>query len=96
MRFRWTTAIAAGTAYMLLDQEKTRRVQERPQPGACLHCHASVIPTYRRLGTGDAMEGRASWPLAKMPYQQAHEEVVKTGSMNPTGRIDPKTGKPEM
>src|SRR5262249_24817050 len=23
---------------------------ERPQPGACLHCHASAIPTYRRLG----------------------------------------------
>ena len=24
--------------YMLVDQEKTRRVTERPQPGACLHC----------------------------------------------------------
>jgi nitrite reductase (cytochrome c-552) len=39
-----------GHAYMLYDQEVTERVTQRPQPGACLHCHASVIPTYRRLG----------------------------------------------
>src|SRR3954452_3735739 len=39
-----------GHAYMLYDQEQTKRVNERPQPGACLHCHASAIPTYRRLG----------------------------------------------
>jgi nitrite reductase (cytochrome c-552) len=42
-----------GHAYMLSDQEQTKRVTERPQPGSCLHCHASVIPTYRRLGEGD-------------------------------------------
>src|SRR5688572_24793160 len=41
---------ARGHAYMLLDQEQTERVTKRPQSGACLHCHASVIPTYRRLG----------------------------------------------
>lgn len=41
---------ARGHAYMLSDQEQTRRVTERTQGGACLHCHASVIPTYRRLG----------------------------------------------
>jgi nitrite reductase (cytochrome c-552) len=41
---------ARGHAYMLLDQEVTERVTKRPQGGACLHCHASVIPTYRRLG----------------------------------------------
>jgi nitrite reductase (cytochrome c-552) len=39
-----------GHAYMLFDQEQTKRINEKPQPGACLHCHASVIPTYRRLG----------------------------------------------
>jgi nitrite reductase (cytochrome c-552) len=39
-----------GHAYMLFDQEETKRVNERPQPGACLHCHASIIPTYRRIG----------------------------------------------
>jgi nitrite reductase (cytochrome c-552) len=66
---------------MLTDQEKTRRVTERPQPGNCLHCHASVIPTYRRLGDGDMFKGFDA--MAKLPYAQAHAEVVKTGSMNP-------------
>jgi nitrite reductase (cytochrome c-552) len=80
-----------GHAFMLLDQEKTRRVTERPQPGACLHCHASLIPTLVRMGGGDpnqaaydgttVMEGFKR--LAAMPYKEAHEEVVKTGSWNP-------------
>jgi nitrite reductase (cytochrome c-552) len=39
-----------GHAYMLYDQEVTERVTKRTQSGACLHCHASIIPTYRRLG----------------------------------------------
>src|SRR6476661_9257996 len=39
-----------GHAYMLSDQMRTERVLQKPQPGACLHCHASVIPTYRRVG----------------------------------------------
>jgi nitrite reductase (cytochrome c-552) len=34
-----------GHAYMLSDQEMTKRVTEKPQPGSCLHCHASIIPT---------------------------------------------------
>ena len=33
-----------GHAYALFDQEQTRRVTERKQPGACLQCHASVLP----------------------------------------------------
>jgi nitrite reductase (cytochrome c-552) len=70
-----------GHAYMLSDQEQTRRVTERPQPGNCLHCHASVIPTYRRLGGGDVLKGFAL--LGQMPYAAAHAEVAKTGSLNP-------------
>jgi len=73
-----------GHAYMLYDQEQTRRIKERPQPGACLHCHASVIPTYRRLGDGDVHAGFVA--LGKLPYAEAHAEVVKTGSMNPVAR----------
>jgi nitrite reductase (cytochrome c-552) len=75
-----------GHAYMLLDQEKTRRVTERPQPGACLHCHASIIPTYRRLGSGDTDWDRVRTGFVKvtgMTYQQAHDAVAETGSMNP-------------
>ena len=70
-----------GHAYMLQDQEQTRRVTERPQPGACLQCHASVIPTYRRLGGGDVFKGFEA--LGKLSYGDAHAEVVKTGSANP-------------
>src|SRR4051812_21063308 len=71
-----------GHAFMLSDQEDTRRVTERPQPGSCLHCHASIIPTYRRLGDGDVMKGFEA--SCKLPYAQAHAEVVKTGSLNPS------------
>src|SRR3954468_12084455 len=40
-----------GHAYMLSDQEQTERVTKKPQPGACLHCHASIAPTWRRVGS---------------------------------------------
>ena len=46
-----------GHAYMLHDQDHTERVAQRPQPGACLHCHASVLPAYRFAGKGNIMEG---------------------------------------
>lgn len=84
-----------GHAYMLLDQEKTKRVTDRPQPGACLHCHASLLPTIVRLGGGDpaADSGSAGWnekimsdgfiKLAKLSYWEANAEIRKTGSLNP-------------
>ncbi len=46
-----------GHAYMLKDQDETKRVVIVNQPGACLHCHASVMPTYRKEGDGDVMAG---------------------------------------
>ncbi len=70
-----------GHAYMLSDQEMTKRVTERQQPGSCLHCHGSVIPTYRRLGNGDVFAGFEA--LGKMSYADAHAEVVRTGTSNP-------------
>lgn len=70
-----------GHHYMLFDQETTKRVTERPQPGACLNCHASVVPTYRRLGGGDVQAGFVK--LVAMKYKDAHDEVVKTGSLDP-------------
>jgi nitrite reductase (cytochrome c-552) len=39
-----------GHAYMLTDQDETERVKQFKQPGSCLHCHASVIPTYIAAG----------------------------------------------
>jgi nitrite reductase (cytochrome c-552) len=51
---------ARGHAYMLDDQRATERVTERPQAGACLHCHASNTVMYRKAGL-EAM-GRPSGP----------------------------------
>lgn len=41
---------ARGHAYMLYDQVVTERVNQRPQAGACLHCHASTTVLYRMAG----------------------------------------------
>ncbi len=80
-----------GHAYMLYDQEQTPRVQDKPQPGACLHCHASIIPTYRRLGLEGqgktlADAGGFEWRAvmegfkraSAMSYTDAHAELLKT------------------
>lgn len=62
-----------GHAYMLDDQEFTRRQQVAPQPGACLHCHASVYVPYRRAGNGDLVRGFEI--LNPMPYDEARQLV---------------------
>ncbi|MFI4851655.1 MAG: ammonia-forming cytochrome c nitrite reductase subunit c552 [Gimesia chilikensis] len=57
-----------GHAFMLEDQDNTERVKQFKQPGACLHCHASIIPAYREAGDGDVMKGFekvCAMPLAK-------------------------------
>jgi nitrite reductase (cytochrome c-552) len=90
---------ARGHAYMLFDQEVTERVTKRPQSGACLHCHASVIPTYRRLGLeADGKQADAeilaadfNWPAVMkgfelasgMDYAAARAELVKTPDGTP-------------
>lgn len=39
-----------GHAFMLDDQRETERVKQRPQPGACMNCHASNVVAYREQG----------------------------------------------
>ena len=51
-----------GHAYMLQDQRETER-QQLPQPGACLHCHASVIVPWRQLGIEKGAPGTLEAPL---------------------------------
>lgn len=68
-----------GHAYMLLDQDMTERVRRFPQPGACLHCHASILPAYRHAGRQAGVSDQQ--PLEQlmkgfelvcaMPYAQA-------------------------
>jgi len=70
---------ARGHAYMLYDQEVTERVTQRAQPGACLHCHASVLPMYRRLGLeamnqpagADVLAADFNWPAVLRGFELA-------------------------
>lgn len=88
-----------GHAYMLYDQEVTKRVTEKAQGGACLHCHSSIIPTYRRLGLAsmgedaseEALAASFNWPAvlkgfeiaSTMTYAEAHAELLKTPDGTP-------------
>lgn len=62
-----------GHAYMLIDQLYTERQQVAKQPGACLHCHASVYVPYKTLGGGDLVKGFEA--MNQMPYAEAREHV---------------------
>ncbi len=52
-----------GHAHMLEDQRVTKRVTERPQPGACLHCHASTTVAYRQAGLKQGASGTMDDPV---------------------------------
>ncbi len=60
-----------GHAYMLTDQEVSERVRQVKQPGACLQCHASILPLYRYEGNGDVHKGFEK--VCAMSYQEAHD-----------------------
>ncbi|MGH9650529.1 MAG: ammonia-forming cytochrome c nitrite reductase subunit c552, partial [Terriglobales bacterium] len=62
-----------GHAYMLEDQTFTRRQEFAPQPGACVHCHASVYVPYKKLGDGDLIRGFEK--MNPMPYAEARKHV---------------------
>jgi nitrite reductase (cytochrome c-552) len=80
-----------GHAYMLADQEATDRLS-KPQSGSCLHCHASVMPLYRKLGNGDVFAGMDA--TAKLTYQDASKQLHDSGHAHPVSCVDchdPKT-----
>ena len=74
-----------GHAYMLADQEATKRLT-KPQSGSCLHCHASVMPLYRELGDGDAMKGFEA--SHKLTYQEASAKLHELGHAHPVACVD--------
>ncbi|HEX4954591.1 MAG TPA: ammonia-forming cytochrome c nitrite reductase subunit c552 [Thermoanaerobaculia bacterium] len=74
-----------GHAYMLHDQEQTKRLT-KPQTGSCLHCHASVMPLYRELGGGDAMAGFEK--THQMSYQEASALLHAGGHAHPVSCVD--------
>jgi nitrite reductase (cytochrome c-552) len=80
-----------GHAYMLTDQEATQRVT-KPQSGSCLHCHASIMPLYRKLGQGDVFKGLDE--TAKHSYQEVRQMLAGAGADHPVSCVDchdPKT-----
>ncbi len=62
-----------GHAYMLEDQTFTERQQVTHQPGTCLHCHASIVVPYKKLGNGDLIAGFEK--MNQMPYAEARKLV---------------------
>ena len=70
-----------GHAFMLEDQTFTGRQQAAPQPGTCIHCHASTYVTYRRLGEGNMILGFER--MNQMTYAEARDLVS-----HPVGCID--------
>lgn len=99
---------ARGHAYMLGDQEVTKRVTDVKQAGACLHCHASIAPTYRRIGLeemgktvteeklADGFQQEAVMAgfraVSRKPYEEVHAELMKT----PDGVTKAKAGDPHL
>jgi nitrite reductase (cytochrome c-552) len=94
-----------GHAFMLFDQENTKRnVQaEGKQSGNCLHCHASIMPLYRKLGKEAAPQATEAEQIQKglaavgeMSYWDAHAKLgeVSGGKAHPVSCVDchdPKT-----
>ncbi|HSR87686.1 MAG TPA: ammonia-forming cytochrome c nitrite reductase subunit c552 [Pontiella sp.] len=74
-----------GHAYMLSDQEETKR-QNVAQWGSCLHCHASVMPLYRELGDGDALAGMNK--THSMPYKELNAMLHDMGHAHPVSCVD--------
>ncbi len=88
-----------GHAYMLFDQEGTKRniPAEGKQSGNCLHCHGSIMPLYKQLGKQALPQGseaeQVQAGLAKvseMSYWDAHKELEKLsgGKAHPVGCVD--------
>jgi nitrite reductase (cytochrome c-552) len=72
---------ARGHAYMLYDQGVTERVTQKPQAGACLHCHASTTVLYRKVGLEALGQPSDEAALAKefnMPAVRRGFEEVST------------------
>jgi nitrite reductase (cytochrome c-552) len=94
-----------GHAFMLQDQEVTKRnvPGEAKQSGNCLHCHASIMPLYRKLGAEALPRGTQAEQVQKglervgeMNYWDAHKLLKQTtgGKAHPVSCVDchdPKT-----
>ncbi|QDT09734.1 ammonia-forming cytochrome c nitrite reductase subunit c552 [Planctomycetes bacterium K23_9] len=99
---------ARGHAFMLGDQEVTKRVTDVQQAGACLHCHASIAPTYRRIGfekmgleateetLGESFHQEAVMAGFKAVSQLPYEEVLAELTKTPDGVVKAEAGDPHL
>jgi nitrite reductase (cytochrome c-552) len=87
-----------GHAFMLQDQEVTKRnvPGEGKQSGNCLHCHASIMPLYRKLGAEALPQGTPAEQVQKglervseMSYWDAHKKLGEiTNGAHPVSCVD--------
>jgi len=77
-----------GHGFMLFDQEQTKRnvPAEAKQSGNCLHCHASIMPLYRKLGkeaaptAAEAEQVQAGLvKVSELSYWDAHKALADLG-----------------
>jgi len=88
-----------GHAYALQDQEQTKRnvPGENKQSGNCMHCHASIMPLYRKLGKEALPQGAEAAQLqagleavGKLDYWAAHDQLAALtgGKAHPVSCVD--------
>jgi nitrite reductase (cytochrome c-552) len=88
-----------GHAYMLTDQENTKRniPAEGKQSGNCLHCHASIMPLYKKLGKEAAPQASEAEQIqaglskvSELSYWDAHKQLeqITGGKVHPVGCVD--------
>jgi nitrite reductase (cytochrome c-552) len=84
-----------GHAFMLADQETTKRTTERKQPGSCLHCHGSVMPLYRKTGaelfpTAAPAEQiqKGFEAIGKLDYWEANAKMKAVSGAHPVSCVD--------
>jgi nitrite reductase (cytochrome c-552) len=84
---------------MLTDQESTKRnvPGEGKQSGNCLHCHASIMPLYRKLGKEAAPQASEAEQIqaglekvAQLEYWDAHKALgeIVGGKPHPVSCVD--------
>ena len=88
-----------GHAFALVDQENTKRnlKAEAKQSGNCMHCHASIMPLYRKLGkeaspqASEADQIQAGLvKVSELGYWDAHKqlEALGGGKAHPVSCVD--------
>jgi nitrite reductase (cytochrome c-552) len=88
-----------GHAYMLKDQEVTKRniPGEGKQSGNCLHCHGSIMPLYKKLGKEAAPQATEAEQIqvglakvSELGYWDAHKALqdLGGGKAHPVSCVD--------